>query len=95
VTRADMRWIVLGCDGRHVTLGRHTDPSAEEIERAAQALRATGMGGWLAVTEGTYYGHGRLSVMMVRELVPPERSWEEALAAFHETRSRATLSPEP
>ena len=31
----ERRWIILGEDGRHVTMGRHSDPSPEEL-----ALRA-------------------------------------------------------
>ena len=51
----ERRWIVLGEDGRHVTIGRHTDPTDDELARAADALHTSGQGGWLAVTEGQYY----------------------------------------
>ena len=79
----ERRWIVLSGDGRHVTIGRHTDPTEEQLTLAADQLRANGLGGWLAVTEGQYYSRGRLSVMMVRELAPTSTTWEAALAAFH------------
>ena len=38
----ETRWIVLGTDGRHVTMGRHTDPSPEEVEQAERGLAAQG-----------------------------------------------------
>jgi hypothetical protein len=53
VERVESRWFVLGCDGRHVTLGRHTDPTAEKSECVAEAPHAPGHAGRLAATEGT------------------------------------------
>jgi len=91
----ERRWIILGDDGRHVTVGRHTDPSDEEISRAAEMLRQSGAGGWLAVTEGVYYSRGTLSVMMVREIAPPRRTWSEAVSMFHQARNRSTTEPGP
>lgn len=93
----ERRWIVLGEDGRHVTLGRSTDPTAEEIARAGDGLRAAGVGGWLAVIEGVYYSsRGRVSLMMVRELAPCRASWVDAVAAFTGLRRAAlTSSPSP
>jgi hypothetical protein len=91
-TPREKRWIVLADDGRHSTLGRHTDPSQEEVAKAGDALRAAGMGGWLAMTEGVYYSAGPLSVMMVREIAPPRQSWEAAAAAFLARRTQ-TLPP--
>jgi hypothetical protein len=85
----ERRWIVLTGDGRHVTMGRHTDPTEEPLNLAADELRANGLGGWLAVTEGQYYSRGKLSVMMVRELAPASTTWEAAVAAFHTLRKRS------
>jgi hypothetical protein len=93
--KRERRWIILGDDGWHVTVGRHTDPSPEEVDRAAEILRQTGAGGWLAVTDGLYYGRGGLSVMMVREIAPSRRTWEEALVLFHGTRKRSVAAPSP
>ena len=89
----ERRWIVLGEDGRHVTLGRHTDPTTEEIGHAGAGLRAAGLGGWLAVMEGVYYrSRGGVSLMMVRELVPCRASWDEAVSAFTDLRRLALKS---
>ena len=91
----ERRWIVLGQDGRHVTLGRHTDPTAEEIGHAGAGLRAAGIGGWLAVMEGVYYRScGGVSLMMVRELAPCRASWDEAVSALTDLR-RAALKSSP
>jgi hypothetical protein len=91
----EKRWIVLADDGRHVTVGRHTDPTEDEIVRAGAGLQANGVGGWLAVTEGVYYGAGSLSVMMVREIAPAGQTWEAAVSAFMALRRQALARPCP
>lgn len=86
----ERRWIVLGTDGRHVTLGRHSDPTEEEVLAAERSLAAAGLAGWLAVMEGDYYARrGRPSVMMVRPLAAPADAFEDAAAAFEAARARA------
>ena len=89
----EKRWIILADDGRHVTVGRHTAPSEEEIAAVGRALAAGGNGGWLAVTEGVYYSRSpKLGLIMVREVAPPRATWDEAAAAFH-TRRRDAVRP--
>ncbi len=79
-----------------MTVGRHTDPTEEELSQATAQLRGLGAGGWLAVTEGQYYGRGKLSVMMVRELHATAEPWELALQKFLAARTQAiTPKPEP
>jgi hypothetical protein len=78
----EARWIILGTDGRHVTLGRHTDPSPEEVQKAEAGLAAQGLTGWLAVMKGGYYSRQEPSLMMVRPLCDPQRPFAEAVAAF-------------
>ena len=86
----ERRWIILGEDGGHVTIGRHTDPSEDELARAKESPRTTSQGGWLAILEGRYYGtREAVSLMMVRELVPARRPWELAVDAFRAARQRA------
>jgi hypothetical protein len=85
---------ILGEDGRHVTIGRHSDPTDDELAAAADALRATAQGGWLAVTEGHYYRPCEtVSVIMVRELAPTRATWESAVDAFQAAR-RASIACE-
>ena len=84
---AERRWIVLGTDGRHVSLGRNSDPSPKEIEAAEAALLAQGPGGWLAVTSGEYWSRrARLDVLEVRHLGAPAETFAEAAAAFQRRR---------
>ncbi len=91
----ERRWIILTDDGRHVTVGRHTDPTAEEIERASAALKAIPAGGWLAVLEGVYYRHGEISLLMVREIAPARCEWDAAVNAFRQIRCHAIDTPAP
>jgi hypothetical protein len=85
----ETRWIILGTDGRHISLGRHGDPSADEVERAEAALAAQDLCGWLALMKGGYYERERPSVMMVRALRNPTNSFGEAVEAFEAVRLRA------
>lgn len=88
----ERRWIVLGEDGRHVSVGRATDPDEAELATLADALRAQNTGGWLAMMEGNYYsGRAAPALMMVRALTPAATAWEDAAAAFQQRR-RQTLS---
>lgn len=87
----ETRWIILGTDGRHVTLGRHSDPTPEEVGEAERGLSAQGLAGWLAVMKGGYYGRRKPLLMMVRPLANPARPFEEAAAEF-EAKRRATLA---
>jgi hypothetical protein len=87
---AERQWIVLGTDGRHVTLGRQSDPSEEEIARAEEALRNQGLSGWLAVTSGSYYGAGKIEIVRVRPLIDPaDDRWADAVDRFHGLRAIA------
>jgi hypothetical protein len=87
----ETRWIVLGTDGRHVTLGLHTDPTQEELAAAEAALAAQGLAGWVVLMKGGCYAQGKPSLMMVRRLANPVRAFEEAAADF-EAKRQATLS---
>jgi hypothetical protein len=88
------RWIALGADGRHITLGCHTDPSETEIGRLEAELGRQGVGGaWLAVAERDYWKpRTRMSLLMVRSIGNPDGTWEGAEAAFFERR-QASLQP--
>lgn len=89
-THRERRWIVLGTDGRHVMLGRHSDPDEGEVLAAEQALSRQGLAGWLAVMEGDYWSRdGRPVLMMVRALAGPVDSFEDAATAFETARVRA------
>ena len=86
----ETRWIVLGADGRHVSLGR-TEPSEAEVASASHALAAQGLSGWLARMHGEYYSRARVKLEPLRAIgVAPEANWQAALAAFFAARRRAT-----
>jgi hypothetical protein len=79
----ETRWITLALDGRHVTLGRHTDPTDAEIAATEAALSAQGLSGFLAVMRGTYYAHGKVELLHVRPLAGAEaEQWDAAAEAF-------------
>jgi hypothetical protein len=88
----EKRWIILTPDSGRVSIGRHTDPSDDEIEAIAGKLRQVGTGRWLAVVEGSYYRRGKVTLLMVREIVPSRGGWGAAVAAFEQTR-RGTNAP--
>ncbi len=88
--RTETRWIVLGADGRHVSLGR-TEPSEAEVASASDALAAQGLSGWLARMRGEYYSRGKVTLEPLRRIgTPHDADWQAALAAFHAARHRAT-----
>ncbi|MBC9176124.1 hypothetical protein [Pseudoroseomonas ludipueritiae] len=81
----DRRWIVLAEDGRHVTLGRGSDPDQAELASLTETMRAQGLRGWLAVMEGDYHARRAApTVMLVRALTPVTVEWDAAVAAFQD-----------
>ena len=85
----ETRWIVLGADGRHVSLGR-TEPSEAEITAASDALAAQGLSGWLVRMQGDYYSRSKLTLEPLRTLgTTPEADWQATLTAFHAIRRDA------
>jgi hypothetical protein len=82
----EQRWIVLGADGRHVSLGR-TEPSEAEVMVASDALAAQGLSGWLARMQGEYYSRGKVTLEPIQRIgAEHEAGWQAALAAFHAAR---------
>jgi hypothetical protein len=74
----ERRWIVLGTDGRYVTLGRASDPSDDEVRGAEDALRVQGLAGWLAVMEGSPYVGAVPRLLEVRPLAEPAVPFADA-----------------
>ena len=86
----ETRWMVLGADGRHVSLGR-TEPSEAEIATASDALAAQGLSGWLARMQGEYYSRGKVTLEPLQRIgAEHDADWQAALTAFHAARHRAT-----
>jgi hypothetical protein len=86
----ERRWIVLSEDGRHISIGRASDPDETELVTLVDALRSQNTGGWLAVMEGDYHGaHKTPVLMMVRVLTPCTVTWDNAAAAFQQRRMQS------
>ena len=86
----ETRWMVLGTDGRHVSLGR-AEPSEAEVMAASDALAAQGLSGWLARMQGDYYSRGSVTLEPLQRIgAAHEADWQAALTAFHAARHRAT-----
>ncbi|MFM7688446.1 MAG: hypothetical protein ACKPAC_03175 [Alphaproteobacteria bacterium] len=86
----ETRWMVLGADGRHVSLGRATPPSEIEIIGVSDALAAQGLSGWLARMQGDYYSRGKVTLEPLRRIgADHEADWQAALAAFQRLRGLA------
>ncbi len=89
-TETETRWIVLGADGRHVSLGR-TEPSAPEVATTSDALAAQGLSGWLARMQGDYYSRRKVKLEPLQRIgIAHDADWQAALSAFHAARDRAT-----
>ena len=80
----EKRWIILGEDGRYVSLGRGSDPTDEEILKAEAMLIAQGISGWLAVLAGSPFDDGIPGMLEVRPLAKPTQTFDQARAAFIE-----------
>ena len=85
----ESRWIVLGEDGRHVSLSRAGVPSDFEVEQAEAALRAQGFSGWLAELKGDYWVSAtRPRLAEIRPLAAPSSRFEDAARKFEAIRQR-------
>ena len=86
----ETRWMVLGTDGRHVSLGR-TEPGEAEVMAASDALAAQGLSGWLARMQGEYYSRRGMTLQPIQRIgIAHDADWQAALTAFHVARRRAT-----
>ena len=85
----EQRWIVLGTDGGHVSLGR-SEPSEAQVKATSDALAVQGLSGWLARMQGEYYRRGKLTLEPLKRIgAAHEPDWQAALSAFDAARQRA------
>ena len=83
-------WIVLGADGRHVSIGRHREPDAEDLQRVSDGLAQAGQEGWLALLYGDYWTAKGVRVDVLRPLTPGAPADSSlAVAAFLDKRMEA------
>jgi hypothetical protein len=86
----ETRWILLGADGRHISLGR-TEPSEAEITAASDALAAQGLSGWLARMQGEYYSRRKVTLEPLQRIgIAHDVDWQAALTAYRAACHRAT-----
>lgn len=86
----EQRWIVLGADGRHMSLGRATPPTDIEIIGVSDALAAQGLSGWLVCMQGEYYSRGKVTLEPLKRIgADREADWQAALAVFQRLRGLA------
>lgn len=78
---SERRWVVVTSDGRYVSLGRHSDPSEEEITAAEQALRSQNVSGWLAIMKGSPWIGDPPNLLEVRPLACPSTTFADAADA--------------
>jgi hypothetical protein len=82
-------WAIISEDGRHVWMGRNSDPTDDEVVRAEKGLADQGLAGWLAIVEGDYWSRrGKLGFVMVKPLASPKVEFEAATVAFEGARRR-------
>lgn len=70
----DPRYIVLGVDGRYVTLGR-----AEIGDTEAATLFEKGVIGWIAIAANSFYRLGTPRIKLVKEIGSPGVSFSIAV----------------
>lgn len=86
----ETRALIVGDDGRHTTVGRHSLPTREEVTRAHETLTTNGTGGWLCIVTGNYWGRGKLRLSMIQELGTPRNDFATAEATFLANRAART-----
>ena len=89
----ERRWLVVTADGRHVTVGRDTDPTGDEIQMLSRQVDELGVAAWLAIQAGDYHDpEAALELMEVRRIGRREGNWEQARTAFLAIRKRGTAA---
>lgn len=83
-TPPDPRWVLLTESGEYSTLGRHREPSEEDIAAAESALSRAGRSGWLAVMSHSAYSRAVPELIMVRSLCDPQTAFADAVQAFRQ-----------
>ncbi len=79
----DPRWVLLTESGEYSTLGRHREPSEEDIIAAESSLVRAGRSGWLAIMSHSVHTLVPPELLMVRPLCNPQTAFVDAVQAFH------------
>ena len=89
----ERRWLVVTQDGDHTTLGRHSDPSHEEVAKFGASLDEKCVAGWLVISEGGYYNSEPVTLTMVHRITKRDGDWTEAERRWHQIRIEKNLGP--
>lgn len=81
-------WAIIGEDGRHSLVGRHSDPAPHEIAAIEAQLAERKLAGWLVIMVGDYYRRGALSFVIVQPMALPAGAFDDARAAFEAIRQK-------
>ena len=81
---ADPRWIILLESGEYALMGRHSEPTLDELHEMETRMAATGVRGWLAIMDRSEYASGTPEFHMIRPILAPGTSFEAAVAKFRE-----------
>jgi|LakMenEpi03Aug12_release.lakeMendotaPanAssembly.Ray.scaffolds.fasta_scaffold3349592_2 hypothetical protein len=90
VASIERRWAAISADGRHVWLGRDSDPTESELASLTGSLSSHGTTAWLAIVEGDYWGRKTLNVLHVKDL-SGQGDWPQAVFNFLELRKALIL----
>ncbi|MEN3174931.1 hypothetical protein ABDK75_02765 [Gluconobacter sp. OJA] len=81
------QWLIIAEDGRHVSLGRHTSPTEDELNVVEKGLLSQGLGGWLVRTMGNYYDRKKsYNIFVEKQIAPASVTWEVAETRFSKIR---------
>lgn len=83
--------MTLAGDGRHVWLGRGTDPTDDELGRIGAALDAQAATAWLVLVRGDYWDAAdSIETVVARRLTSRhEGALDDALEAWNALRRKA------
>lgn len=87
IAAADPRWVILLESGEYALMGRSSEPTPDELDEMETRMTAAGVRGWLAVMDRSEYASGTAEFIMIRPLLAPSTSFENAVTKF---RERAT-----
>ena len=85
----EKRWMLLASTGNHSWLGRHSDPSDEELYKLAEQLNQLALTGWLCIAEGDYWSDNSHYVVMEVKRLAGNADFQVALNLFTDKRASA------
>lgn len=78
----DPRWIILFESGEYMLMGRHRQPSVDELREMEARMTERSVRGWLAVMDRSEYAPGEPEFVMIKAIGDPLASFEDAVINF-------------